>query len=340
MSKALALVAILALDVDATTSAALFEDRAKKLTADFTVLKQHRSHEDCRHLKARGCAEEDDATSLEPDARSSEASLIKHQGRKAKGRRLLDEKTQALTDAHTESREAVVMPPHDTRTMVLVPAGEFLMGSSTEEADERPERRIYLDAFFMDQNETTVGQYASFLEATSHNAPLEWSIMSRPMHQRRPVVNVDWADADAYCTWAGKRLPTETEWEKAARGTDGRIYPWGNESPTTLHANLRKERWSNHYVLSTVGSYEAGKSPYGIYDMAGNVWEWVSDWYDAEYYETAPLQNPTGPARGTSKMVRGGSWGSRAEGLRSAERETHVPSFQGYGTGFRCAKTP
>ena len=337
MRKVLALVAILALDADSTTSAALIDDRAKKLSADYTFLKQQRYQEACRTIRAVGCAEQHYETSLEPDARSSEASLITHQGRTAKGRRMLDERTQALTEAHTESREAVVVASHDSRTMVLVPAGPFVMGSSTGEADERPERRVYMDAFLMDTYQVTMGQYASFLAATSHDAPPEWTIMSRPMHQKRPVVNVDWADADAYCTWAGKRLPTEAEWEKAARGTDGRLYPWGNESPTRVHANLRKETWSNHYVLSTVGSYEDGRSPY---DMAGNVWEWVRDWYNADYYQNGLLRNPTGPPTGTYKVVRGGSWGSGADALRSAERETHLPSFKGYGTGFRCAKTP
>jgi formylglycine-generating enzyme required for sulfatase activity len=334
----------------------------------------------CLGLKAWACAEAHYETSLQLNARSSVAGLAKPRARKAKVWRWLNEGTQVLNEPNAPSAKvaqvedtldranrvgldeeqrvvyqqlqekirqrhegspehsASVQPPN--RSMVLVPAGEFIMGSSTGEADERPERRVYLDAFFMDQNHTTVEQYARFLEAMPHDAPPEWNIMSRARHQKRPVVNVAWADASAYCTWAGKRQPTEAEWEKAARGTDGRIYPWGNESPTRVHANIRKETWSNHYVLSTVGSYEDGKSPYGINDMAGNVWEWVSDWYDPEYYKTAPLRNPTGPATGTSKVVRGGSWGSGPESLRSAKRETHVPSFQGYGTGFRCAKTP
>ena len=334
----------------------------------------------CQGLKAWACAEAHYETSLQLNAKSSVAGLAKPRARKAKVWRLLDEGKQAINEPnappaklaqaedaldmanklgldeeqrvvsqqlqekiqqrHEGSHEHSASAQPQDRSMVLVPAGEFIMGSSTGDVDERPERRVYLDAFFMDQNHTTVEQYAKFLDATSHAAPPEWNIMSRPIHQKRPVVNVDWADAATYCTWAGKRQPTEAEWEKAARGTDGRLYPWGNESPTRVHANFRKETWSNHYVLSTVGSYEDGKSPYGLYDMAGNVWEWVSDWYDSAYYSTAPLRNPTGPATGLSKVVRGGSWGSGPEGLRSAERENHVSSFQGYGTGFRCAKTP
>jgi formylglycine-generating enzyme required for sulfatase activity len=334
----------------------------------------------CQGLKAWACAEAHYETSLELDAKSSVAGLAKQRGRKAKVWRLLDEGKQAIGEPNAPPKQIAqaedtleiantlglddeqravyqqlqgkiqqrhkvnhVNPPlakQGERSMVLVPAGEFTMGSLAGDADERPVHRVYVDTFFMDTYQLTVGQYATFLEATSHTAPQEWNIMSRAMHHKRPVVNVDWADAAAYCTWAGKRLPTEAEWEKAARGTDGRVYPWGNQLPTGLHATMMKEKWSTHWVVSPVGMYEEGKSPYGIYDMAGNVWEWVSDWYDPNYYQTAPLRNPTGPPMGSYKVIRGGSWGSGPEGLRSAQRETHLPSFQGYGTGFRCAKTP
>jgi len=334
----------------------------------------------CQGLKAWACAEEHYETSLELDAQSSVAGLAKQRGRKAKVWRLLDEGKRAIDEPNApptkvaqakdtldianklgldDEQRAVYeqlhekiqqrhkvnyatpsLPQHLERSMVLVPAGEFIMGSWTGDADERPVRRVYLDAFFMDKDHMTVGEYAKFLEAASHEAPPEWNIMSRAMHRNRPVVNVDWADAAAYCKWAGKRQPTEAEWEKAARGTDGRVYPWGNEPPTKFHGNMKKELWNSHLGLTPVGMFQDGRSPYGINDMAGNVWEWVSDWYDPNYYSTGPLRNPTGAPTGDHKVVRGGSWGSGPEGLRSAERETHVPSFQGYGTGFRCAKTP
>ena len=334
----------------------------------------------CRGLKAWACAEEHYNTSLELDAKSSVAGLAKQRGWKAKVWRLLDEGKQAINEPnappkqvaqaedtldianrlglddeqqalyqqlqekiqqrHKLSHKKTVAGPHHEQSIVLVPAGEFTMGSSTGDLDERPVRQVYLDAFYIDRHQMSVGKYGTFLEATSHEAPEDWDVMNKPAHQKRPVINVHWADADAYCKWAGKRLPTEAEWEKAARGTDGRIYPWGNELPTDFHANMKKEIWNNHMVLTPVGMFEGGKSPYGIYDMAGNVWEWVSDWYDQNYYKTGSLRNPTGPPTGEYKVIRGGSWGSSPKDLRSADRESRLPSFGGLGTGFRCAKTP
>ncbi len=334
----------------------------------------------CRGLKAWSCAEAHYETSLELDAKSSVATLAIQRGRKAKVWRLLDEGKQAISEPnappqklaqaadtldianklglddeqralyqqlqvklqqqHTQRLERTASSQHQNWSMALVPAGEFTMGSATGDADELPVRKVYVDAFFMDRHQLSVAQYARFIEATHHEVPPEWSLMNRPQHQNRPVVNVDWAEADTYCKWAGKRLPTEAEWEKAARGTDGRTYPWGNQPPTALHANSGKEVWSSHAVLTPVGMFEEGKSPYGIYDMAGNVWEWVSDWYNEDYYKISSSQNPAGPPTGWSKVIRGGSWGSRPEAMRAADRETHAPSFRGLGTGFRCAKTP
>lgn len=224
-------------------------------------------------------------------------------------------------------------------SMVLVPAGKFTMGSSTGDVDEQPAHQVYIDAFSMDKYEVTVGQYAAFLQAEGMDPPLDWKVMNQPAYQKRPVVSVDWADAAAYCKWAGKRLPTEAEWEKAARGTDGRLYPWGNDPPTPRHAKYGKTGSHNHTTLAPVGTLEDGKSPYGIYDMAGSVWEWVSDWYDSDYYKSSPSQNPMGPSSGESKVLRGGSWGSDPQHLRSALRYYHRSGHRHKDYGFRCAKS-
>jgi formylglycine-generating enzyme required for sulfatase activity len=233
---------------------------------------------------------------------------------------------------------AMATAPDD---MVLVPGGEFTMGSPAGDADEQPAHRVLVDSFFMDKYEVTVRQYGVFLQEAGGDRPSEWKTMNKTVNQNRPVMGVDWADAARYCKWAGKRLPTEAEWEKAARGTDGRLYPWGNDPPTPLHANFGKTGSNDHGSLAPVGTLEHGKSPYGIYDMAGNVWEWVSDWYDDAYYKNSPPQNPAGPPMGGFKVIRGGSWASGPRNLRSADRYWDPPSFRSlYFPGFRCAKNP
>ena len=236
----------------------------------------------------------------------------------------------------------------DGAPMVLVPAGEFTMGSNDGRDDEKPVHRVSLDAYYIDKYEVTIRQYAKFLEARGMSGPPMWTTMDQPVHQKRPVVNVDWSDASNYCEWADKRLPTEAEWEKAARGTDGRMYPWGNDSPNPLRANYGKEKWNNHAALVPVGQLKDGESPYGIYDLAGNVWEWVSDWYDPDYYTTSPSRNPKGPERGKYRVLRGGSWDFLPENLRSARRDFNIPlspdynspSYRNFNSGFRCAKNP
>ena len=212
--------------------------------------------------------------------------------------------------------------------MALVPAGEFFMGSTQGGANSRKTQqrvRVFLDAFYMDKFEVTIGMYAKFLKATDVDAPPEWNTMNLPKNQRRPVGNVNWSDASGYCGWAGKRLPTDPEWEKAARGTDERIYPWGNDLPTNFHANFGKSNSGGDYTekVSPVGTMKDGKSPYGIYDMAGNVWEWTSSWFDKRF-----------------RVVRGGSWWNDPSQLRTDNYRGYDPAFRSMEFGFRCAKNP
>jgi formylglycine-generating enzyme required for sulfatase activity len=227
----------------------------------------------------------------------------------------------------------------DGALMVHVPAGEFLMGTeSGEHEDETPLHRVSLSAFLIDTYEVTVSRYAKFLEAADREPPFLWAQAMNGDHRNRPVIGVDWYDASAYCRWAHKRLPTEAEWEKAARGTDGRIYPWGNVAPTASHAKYGDGTWKGYGSLAHVGSHVAGKSPYGVHDLAGNVWEWVADRYEANYYQSHEARDPRGPSTGPLRVVRGGSWNSEASILRAANRGGYVPSAKRSDFGFRCAR--
>jgi formylglycine-generating enzyme required for sulfatase activity len=226
--------------------------------------------------------------------------------------------------------------------MVAIPEGVFAMGFDGTQAleDERPLHRVWLDAFSIDLHEVTTAHYAAFLSATNRPAPWLWETVDLNQHGDRPVIGVDWHDAEAYCRWKGKRLPTEAEWEKAARGTDGRLYPWGNQSPTKEFANFALgARFSYGQVLLPVSDFEQGKSPYGLYQMAGNVYEWVADWYAANYYETSPGRNPPGPERGQFKVLRGGSWSDLPKYLLTYGRFKLPPETRNSYTGFRCVKS-
>lgn len=196
----------------------------------------------------------------------------------------------------------------DGAPMVLIPAGEFEMGSNDGEDDEKPVHTVYLDAFYMDKHEVTNEQYKKFMDATKYKAPRYWYLPNfcAPNH---PVVGISWDDANEYCRWAGKRLPTEAQWEKAARGgLGGRKYPWGDEI-THNNANYwgtgGKDKWEH---TSPVGSF--APNGHGLYDMAGNVWEWCADWYDGNYYVNSSKLNPMGPSSGSSRVLRGASWGN------------------------------
>jgi formylglycine-generating enzyme required for sulfatase activity len=221
----------------------------------------------------------------------------------------------------------------DGAEMVSVPAGQFWMGSDHGDADEKPRRRVYLDAFRIDKYEVTNALYRRFMDASGRAAPQYWND-SKWNEPNQPVVGVDWNDASVYCAWAGKRLPTEAEWEKAARGTDGRKYPWGEQWDSS---RVNSDE-SNLGKTVAVGSYPSGVSPYGAHDMAGNVREWVADWYADSYYQRAPDRNPKGPESGQYRVLRGGSWDGDPWFLRSSFRGRGVPTYRFHFIGVRCAQ--
>ena len=232
--------------------------------------------------------------------------------------------------------------PADGMVMVYVPAGEFEMGSNDGDSDEQPVHTVALDAFWMDRTEVTNDQYRDCVEAGECEAPLTCS-WGEPTYEDaskadHPVVCVDWHGAAAYCEWAGGRLPTEAEWEYAARGTSGSRYPWGDAAPRCDLANCWGQDGGCVGETAPVGSYVDGASWCGALDLAGNVWEWAADWYDAEYYGVSPSRNPRGPSSGEFRVVRGGSWNDGPDNARSAGRCRYDPGDPFDGLGFRCAR--
>ena len=244
--------------------------------------------------------------------------------------------------------------------LARVVAGYFAMGSAEGRADEQPVHQVYLDEFYIDRFEVNNDQYAAFLNDINRNADEEGHLLLdvrdadaqiryndtgyAPISgtEQRPVAEVSWFGARAYCTWAGMQLPTEAMWEKVARGTDGRIYPWG-DSIDRSRANYGKEGCcrgdasDGFFGSAPVGSYQRGVSPYGAYDMGGNVWEWVVDWYGEEYYAQSPERDPQGPDAGISRVLRGGSMSSDPYRLRTTDRSGLPPSVSYIIVGFRCA---
>jgi formylglycine-generating enzyme required for sulfatase activity len=230
--------------------------------------------------------------------------------------------------------------PTDGMVMVYVPVGKFEMGSMEGHDDEQPLHIVALDGFWIDQTEVTNAQYWRCVKARSctlpkwFSSPTRDSYFTNPDYDDSPVIYVSWFQAEAYCKWAGARLPTEAEWEYAARGSDERVYPWGNESPDCTKVNYESTEGDCRGDTTTVGSYPAGASWCGALDMAGNVWEWVADWYGD--YPSTSLTNPMGPATGDRKVLRGGSWGFPLVTIRSADRYRSRPQPGDPFTGFRC----
>jgi len=219
--------------------------------------------------------------------------------------------------------------------MVSVPAGDFAMGCGATDTqcrdDEKPSHAVTLVAFEIDRTEVTQDQYAACVQANACDAPrCAWDCTKTDY----PAGCVAWPQAKAYCTWAGKRLPTEAEWEKAARGTDGRLYPWGNDAPDCTHVNMA----SCGAHAEPVGMLPAGASPYGALDMAGNAVEMVADWYDVGFYQVSPKDNPTGPATGSRYAGRGGGYKSEAVWQRASSRDWYDQTDASEPLGFRCAR--
>ncbi len=255
--------------------------------------------------------------------------------------------TKKITSTKNKTITKTKVNPKDGAEMVLVPAGEFLMGSNDTDAAahdyEKPQHKVYLDAYYMYKTEVTVAQYLTFCTATRRKMPdaPDWGWKGN-----HPIVNVNWNDAKAYANWAGMALPTEAQWEKAARGIDGRVYPWGTTWDTTKCANWDNSGKGNTIRRGThpVGSFPTGASPYGVMDMAGNAWEWCADWYGEDYYKNAPTKNPTGPVTGENHVLRGGSWIDyyncyliNIYSYRSAFRVEYNPIHCDDYFGFRCA---
>lgn len=223
----------------------------------------------------------------------------------------------------------------DGALMALIPAGEFQMGSDYGEPDEEPVHTVYLDAFYMDIYEVTNALYKKFVDATGHKAPSYWSD-PKSNAPDQPVVGVTWHDAKAYCDWSGKRLPTEAEWEKAARGgLVGKTYPWGDIDDTGPPGT------GTHPGVS--GAYPIGNfapNGYGLYDMSRNAWEWCVDWYGEDYYAKSPRENPKGPSSGKTRILRGGSWfAGISTPLPVSYRYSYDPERSSNLIGFRCAGT-
>ncbi|MGA2326640.1 MAG: SUMF1/EgtB/PvdO family nonheme iron enzyme [Bryobacteraceae bacterium] len=231
---------------------------------------------------------------------------------------------------------------------VTIPAGTFLMGAQRQDPakpnydpiafeDESPVHEVYLDAYRIGRYPVTVEEYARFLDDEGYRGrreqPEDWA--DQLLHPNRPVVSVTWDEAAAYCAWAGGRLPTEAEWERAARGSVGRKYPWGNEAPDPSRANYDQTRVG---LATPVGVFPRGMAPEGIHDLAGNVWEWVADWYGEDCYGKSPRGNPRGPAQGETRVLRGGSWYYFARSLRASHRGDVRPESRYPDIGFRCVR--
>ncbi len=245
------------------------------------------------------------------------------------------EREMMMISDPVEARSA----PAPENDLVFIPTGEFLRGNNDGLADEQPERKIFLDGFYINRYEVMFAEYSAFVAATGRRSPASRYIknFSDFASPAKPVVHVTWDDADSFCRWKGMRLPTEAQWEKAARGSDGRKWPWGSEMAERV-GNFKGAEDRYHYT-SPVGFFPQDQSPYGLFDMAGNGQEWIADWYQEDYYRREEIRNPEGPATGEEKVLRGGSWNDSPVAGRTTARMKMLPDYRDTTIGFRCAKS-
>jgi len=267
-------------------------------------------------------------------------------------RSILGQKILPIDKNSTDSKDTSSSSRKIPKNMILVPSGFFIMGSNDHGEDESPEHKTYLDSYYIDRYEVSANDFASFLNDVDNiqgyyldnkfgTLFFNGKFQPRKGFANHPINNVKWKGAHDYCRWKGKRLPTEAEWEKTARGTDGRVYPWGNKPPSHSLARYRQV-WTKeikHHVMVPVDMFNEGSSPYGAHQMAGNVKEWVDDWFDREYYsEPENHINPKGQIGGKYKVLRGGSWRDLKGFIYSSFRNNANPNARLDDYGFRCAK--
>jgi formylglycine-generating enzyme required for sulfatase activity len=228
-----------------------------------------------------------------------------------------------------------IRPPEQ---MVLIPAGEFWMGAEDGLSDARPMHRVYVSSYWLDKHEVTNRQYRQCVKSGGCAPPKDRSVFDDLVQEDHPVTNVTWTQARTYCAWEGKRLPTEAEWEKAARGVDGRLYPWGNSDEVFKVRERTVEQKNMRNGTDPIGSADFAVSPYGVADLVVSVSEWVNDWYAEEFYRSTPARDPQGPLRGSFRVLRGGESSNRPLELRASYRGWDDMTYWGPSLGFRCAE--
>jgi len=243
-----------------------------------------------------------------------------------------------------EAKVKQMKPDDEFETMVFIPSGEFFMGSEEGAIDAKPMRKVYLDSYYIDKYEVTFYQFFAFIDQTGHRKERLAGYLSSTVTEDmplfiqpfNPIVGVSWDDAVDYCRWKGKRLPTEAEWEKAARGTDGRKWPWGNDEQSE-YANLLGN--DGELYTAPVNKFSRDVSPYGVHDMAGNVMEWAADWFNQDSYRLLPVDNPVGVPNGERRIIRGASWNDSVKRAQTSIRFKMYPEYRDVTIGFRCVKT-